>query len=86
MGNLRVVSFWDPVVERILHWLYGWKEANMSIGCRITLMQSWVSFILLYFLYLFKASIKVAFRIKKLKDFIWSGFGEGKRDHLMGWN
>ena len=37
-----------------------------------------------YFLSLFKIPAFVAAKIERLqKDFLWSGIGEGKRDHLV---
>ena len=39
-----------------------------------------------YFLSLFKIPASVAAKIERLqRDFLWSGVGEGKRDHLVRW-
>ncbi|RVX05721.1 Transposon TX1 uncharacterized 149 kDa protein [Vitis vinifera] len=40
-GNPKTIGFWDPVVERISRRLDGWKKAYLSLGGRITLIQSW---------------------------------------------
>ncbi|RVX11326.1 LINE-1 retrotransposable element ORF2 protein [Vitis vinifera] len=66
-GNPKTIGFWDPVVERISRRLDGWKKAYLSLGGRITLIQS---------------SSKIE---KMQRDFLWSGAGEGKRDHLIRW-
>ena len=59
----------------------------MSLGGRIILIQSCLSHIPSYFLSLFKVPTSIALRIEKLKrDFLWLGFGEGKRDHLVSWD
>ncbi|RVW35158.1 Transposon TX1 uncharacterized 149 kDa protein [Vitis vinifera] len=40
-----------------------------------------------YFLSLFKISASIASKIEKLqRDFLWSGAGEGKKDHLIRWD
>ena len=40
-----------------------------------------------YFLSLFKIPASVATRIERLqRDFLWSGVGEGKKDHLVSWD
>ena len=40
-----------------------------------------------YFLYLFKLPVSVAAKIERLqRDFLWSGIGEGKKDHLVRWD
>ncbi|RVW97209.1 Protein-tyrosine sulfotransferase [Vitis vinifera] len=39
-----------------------------------------------YFLSLFKIPVSIASKIEKMqRDFLWSGAGEGKRDHLIRW-
>ena len=40
-----------------------------------------------YFLSLFKIPASVAAKIERMqRDFLWSGVGEGKRDHLVNWD
>ena len=59
----------------------------MSLGGSITLIQSSLSHIPSYFLFLFKIPISIASKIEKLqRDFLWSGAGEGKKDHLIRWD
>ncbi|RVW63563.1 putative ribonuclease H protein [Vitis vinifera] len=86
-GNPKTIGFWDPVVERISRRLDGWKKAFLSMGGRITLIQSSMSHIPSYFLSLFKIPASIASKIEKLqRDFLWSGAGEGKKDHLIRWD
>ncbi|RVX17758.1 putative ribonuclease H protein [Vitis vinifera] len=85
-GNPKTICFWDPVVERISRRLDGWKKAYLSLGGRITLIQSCLSHIPSYFLSLFKIPVSIASKIEKMqRDFLWSGAGEGKKDHLIRW-
>ena len=66
--------------------LDGWKEACLSFGGRITLIQSCSSHIPSNFLSLFRIPSLVAKRLEKLqRNFLWSGTGVGKKDHLLNW-
>ena len=70
------------MVEKVARRLDGWKKAFLSLGGRITLIHSCLSHIL----YCFKILVSVAKRLKKLRrDFLWSGVGKGKKDHLLRW-
>ena len=68
--------------------LHGWrKKLFLSLGGGITLIQSCLLDILSYFLSLFKIPSSITLRIEKLQRyFLWLGFGEGKRHHLVSWD
>ncbi|KAJ9671310.1 hypothetical protein PVL29_025144 [Vitis rotundifolia] len=67
--------------------LDGWQKTYLSFGGRITLIQSCLTHMPCYFLSLFKIPASVAAKIERLqRDFLWSGIGEGKRDHLVRWD
>ncbi|RVW29587.1 putative ribonuclease H protein [Vitis vinifera] len=86
-GNPRAGGFWDPVIERISRRLDGWQKAYLSFGGRITLIQSCLTHMPCYYLSLFKLPASVAAKIERLqRDFLWSGIGEGKKDHLVRWD
>ena len=86
-GNPKACGFWDPVIERISRRLDGWQKAYLSFGDRITLIQSCLTHMPCYFLSLFKIPASMATKIERLqRDFLWSGVGEGKRDHLVSWD
>ncbi|RVW48551.1 Zinc finger protein BRUTUS [Vitis vinifera] len=86
-GNPKACGFWDLVIERISSRLDGWQKAYLSFGGRITLIQSCLTHMPCYFLSLFKLPASVAAKIERLqRDFLWSGIGEGKRDHLVRWD
>ncbi|RVX04307.1 Beta-arabinofuranosyltransferase RAY1 [Vitis vinifera] len=86
-GNPKTCGFWDPVVERISSRLDGWQKTYLSFGGRITFIQSCLTHLPSYFLSLFKIPASVAAKIERLqRDFLWSGVGEGKRDHLVRWD
>ena len=86
-GNPKACGFWDPVIERILRRLDEWQKAYLFFGGRITLIQSCLIHMPSYFLSLFKIPASVSAKIERLqRDFLWSGVGEGKRDHLVSWD
>ncbi|RVW86537.1 putative ribonuclease H protein [Vitis vinifera] len=86
-GNPKACGFWDPVIEKISRRLDGWKKAYLSFGGGITLIQFCLTHMPCYFLSLFKIPASVAAKIERLqRDFLWSGVGEGKRDHLVSWD
>ncbi|RVW87835.1 putative ribonuclease H protein [Vitis vinifera] len=86
-GNPKASGFWDPVIERISRRLDGWQKAYLSFGGRITLIQSCLTHMPCYFLSLFKIPASVAAKIERMqREFLWSGVGEGKRDHLVNWD
>ncbi|KAL6312635.1 hypothetical protein AAG906_019528 [Vitis piasezkii] len=79
-GNPKTIGFWDPVVERISRRLDGWKKAYLSLGGRITLIQSCLSHIPSYFLSLFKIPVSIASKIEKMqRDFLWPWAGKEER-------
>ena len=61
-----------------------WKGAYFSLGGRITLIQACLSSIPLYYLSLFRIPVSVTNTLEKLKrDFLWSGAGDERKDHLV---
>ena len=81
------VGFWDPVIEKISIRLSSWFKGCLSRGGRLTLIQSVLESIPIYYLSLFKAPISVCNHIESLlRKFFWEGVEEGKKDHLLGWD
>lgn len=75
------------MLQKVEKRLDGWKKAWLSRGGTLTLIQSVLSSMLTYFMSLFRISISVAKRIEKaMRNFLWEGVGEGKRDHLVKWS
>ncbi|KAH9670660.1 er membrane protein complex subunit 10 [Citrus sinensis] len=85
-GNCRKADFWAPVLEKVERRLDGWKKACLYKGGRLTLIQSVLSSLRSYFMSLFQIPVSVAKRIEEaMRDFLWEGIGEGKKDHLVSW-
>ncbi|RVW80770.1 putative ribonuclease H protein [Vitis vinifera] len=85
-GNPKSISFWDPVIDRVSRRLDGWKKGFFITRGGGTLILSCLSHIPSYFLSLFKIPASIASRIEKMqRDFLWSRYKEGKKDHLINW-
>ena len=81
------VDFWGPVIEKISKRLEGWLKGCLSRGGRLTLIQSVLESIPIYYLSLFKIPISVCNIIEKLmRDFFWEGYGERVCDHIVNWD
>ena len=62
------------------------EKALLSLGGRITVIQSCLSHIPSYILSLLKIPASVAIKLEKLqRDFLWLGLGEDKKDHFLSW-
>ena len=86
-GNRKAIAFWDPMIDRVSRRLDGWKRTFLSLGGRITLIQTSVSHIHNYFLSLFKIRMSIVSKIDKLqRDFLCSGVRDNRIDHLISWD
>ena len=71
-GNPRKIDFWESMVNKVAKRLTGWKKAFLSRGRRLTLIQSMLSSLPIYYLSLFKAPISVINSMEKMiRDFSW---------------
>ncbi|KAL5566610.1 hypothetical protein UlMin_029774 [Ulmus minor] len=65
-GNPNSTEFWNPVVEKVGKRLDGWKKSFLSKGGRLTMIQSVLSSIPIYFMSLFKLPNGVAALLEKM--------------------
>ncbi|KAL5550481.1 hypothetical protein UlMin_000657 [Ulmus minor] len=65
-GNPNSTEFWNPVVEKVGKRLDGWKKSVLSKGGRLTMIQSVLSSIPIYFMSLFKLPNGVAALLEKM--------------------
>ncbi|KAL5548851.1 hypothetical protein UlMin_004082 [Ulmus minor] len=72
-GNPNSAEFWTPVIEKVSKRLDGWKKAFLSKGGRLTLIQSVLSSIPIYYMSLFKMPRVVAASLEKMMG-LWSLF------------
>jgi hypothetical protein len=65
---------WNFLIEKIENKLHSWKGKLLSLGGRIVLLNSVLSFLLLYWMALFRLPTKLKIRIDQLrKRFLWYG-------------
>lgn len=64
-GNPSKLLFWEPVISKISKKLAGWKKCFLSKGGRLTLIQSVLDSIPIYFLSLFRIPKSVANLLEK---------------------
>jgi hypothetical protein len=78
---------WNSIIEKMENRLAGWKRLYLSKGGRLTLINSTLSSLPIYFLSLFLIPVRVANRLEKLKrNFLWGGIGDEFKFHLVNWS
>ncbi|WMV44670.1 hypothetical protein MTR67_038055 [Solanum verrucosum] len=83
----KSMNIWNSVVERCEKKLVNWRSQYLSLGGRVTLINSVLDAMPTYMMSLFPIHGKI---IKKLdairRNFLWQGNGEGeKKHHLVKW-
>lgn len=85
-GNHISIIFWKPVVDIMKSKLSDWKGRLLSIGGRISLMNSTLSNLLVYNLSFFKIPIKVINEIHLIqRKFLWYGTEEKRGVYWISW-
>ena len=78
------MGVWDSIEERFRRRLATWKRQYISKGGRITLIQSTLSSLPIYFLSLFRMPKIVCSRLEKIqRDFLWGGGNLERKPHLV---
>ena len=72
-GDSRKLSFWKPVLDRIVARLSSWNNKFLSFGCRLVLLKSVLSSLPVYFLSFFKAPTGIISSIESLFKFFFGG-------------
>lgn len=82
-ANPRRASMWQPVLDSMKARLSPWRSMKLSIGGRVTLINSVLSSLSLYLFSMYKAPKKVIGEIQILqRRFLWGG-DDGNRK--MAW-
>lgn len=85
-ANPRRCSTWEPIVDSLKKRLAAWKGRYLSIGGRITLINSVLSSLPLYFFSFFKAPKKVLKSLVAIqRKFLWNGCGESQKINWVCW-
>ncbi|GJX14579.1 hypothetical protein Tco_0206337 [Tanacetum coccineum] len=86
-ANMSRLSNWSPLVERFQKRLSNWKSKSLFYGGRLTLLQSILGNLGVYFFSTFKAPTTI---IKKLestrRNFFWGGNLDEKKMAWITWD
>ncbi|KAJ9535108.1 hypothetical protein OSB04_un001812 [Centaurea solstitialis] len=78
-GNMKKKALWSVVVEKINKKLSAWKSKCISIGGRLTLIQSVLSAIPLFFFSLFKAPKAILKLLESIRRRFFWGFKDDEK-------
>jgi len=85
-ANMRKVSSWQCVLDKIQNRLSSWKGTCISRAGRVVLIKVVLNSLPLYYLSLFKLPAKVAKEINKIqRRFMWSGANNRRYNALVKW-
>ncbi|GAU48580.1 hypothetical protein TSUD_369510 [Trifolium subterraneum] len=85
-ANPRRLNTWKPVVDSMKQRLSSWSGRHLSIGGRVTLINSVLSSLPLYFFSFFKAPKGVINELIKIqRNFLWGGGLEVKKLCWVSW-
>ena len=78
---------WQILIDKIEKKLQTWKGSLLSLGGRVTLLNSVLSAIPLYWLSIYRLPVKIRHKIDKIRrKFLWHGGNSTrKKYHLVEW-
>ena len=86
-GDPRKLQFWYPLVDRIRERLSGLKCKNLSLGGRLVLLKSVMSFVPVYFLCFFKAPSSIISSLDSIfSNFFWGGGEDVSKISWIKWD
>ena len=78
---------WQPIIRKFEDKLVKWKQRSLSIGGRITLINSILSALPIYLLSFFKIPNKVVHKIVSIqRKFLWGGHQETSKIPWVKWD
>ncbi|GKV31782.1 hypothetical protein SLEP1_g40447 [Rubroshorea leprosula] len=85
-GSQRRVAMWQPLVESVKRKLATWKGRQLSMGGRITLINSVLSSLPVFLMSVFVIPKGIIYAIDKIrKSFLWGGKGEDRKINWVSW-
>ena len=86
-GNPRRESMWREVIESVRARLSQWRSLKLSMGGRLSLINSVLASLPLYLFSMFKAPKKVLRELEKIqRNFLWGGNEEQKKISWVKWS
>jgi len=86
-GDSTKLSFWKPVIDRVVARLSSWNNKFLSFGGRLILLKYVLSSLPVYFLSFFKAPAGIISLIKFIfKRFFWGGSEDYKKIAWIKWD
>ncbi|XP_006606686.1 uncharacterized protein [Glycine max] len=79
-------SVWQPIIRKFEDKLAKWKQRSLSMGGRITLINSVLTALPIYLLSFFKIPKKVVHKIVSIqRKFLWGGQQEASKIYWVKW-
>jgi len=72
-GNVRRLSFWEPLLNKFKSRLSGWKLKHLSLGGRLVLLKYVMSSLSVYALSFFKAPSGIVSSIESILNCFFLG-------------
>ncbi|GKV26615.1 hypothetical protein SLEP1_g35880 [Rubroshorea leprosula] len=86
-GNHRRLTMWQPLVESFKRKLASWKGRHLSFGGQITLINSVLSSLLVFWMSVYLIPKGILISIDKIhRNFLWGGEGEKKKINWVSWD
>ena len=86
-ANPRRLMMWEPIFRKFEAKLNKWNQTKVSMAGRITLINSVLTALPLFYLSFFKAPSAVLKRLISIeRNFLWGGGAEGKKFAWVAWD
>lgn len=86
-ANPRSMSTWQPVLDSMGKELSSWKRRHLSLGGRITLINSILNSLPTYYLSFLKIVKQVLVKMVKIqRNFLWGGRGRRRKIVWVKWD
>ena len=86
-ANPRRCELWDPIIHKCERKLAKWKQRHISFGGRVTLIQSVLTSIPIYFFSFFRVPNRVIDKLVSIqRQFLWGGGVDQKKIAWIKWD
>lgn len=77
---MKLAKNWNPVVDKFKKRLLNWKVKALSFGGHLTLVNSVLNSLPLYYFLIFRAPRKIILMLDGIRRrFLWGGDGEKRK-------